>query len=294
MSFVGQRIAIFGGKSGLLGQALARHFSGLDANTAALSHVDADVTDPDLVSALLDRLRPDIVINATGFTRVDDAESMRDEAFALNADAPGILASLAAERGARFVHYSTDFVFDGTGSIPMTEKDPTGPASVYGQSKLAGEQRLWELGIDDMLVIRISWLFGPDRMNFVQRMLELASERDRLTVVDDQTGSPSYTPDLAEGTAALLEAGATGLFHLCNSGKVTWCGLASAAVKMAGLECEVAPIATGDWPVPAPRPAWSVMDTAKYTRTTGLTPRHWRDALAEYVAIWNARREGRG
>jgi dTDP-4-dehydrorhamnose reductase len=162
--------------------------------------------------------------------------------------------------------------------------DPPNPLSVYGASKLAGEAALQALDIPELLILRTAWLFGPGKTNFVQRILELAAERKELKVVADQFGSPTCTLDLARLTVELLQNGATGLLHAANSGQASWHELAAEAVHLAGLDCRVLPIPTSGYPTRAPRPANSVLDIAETVRLAGYTPRHWREALAEYVA----------
>jgi len=217
------------------------------------------------------------------YTAVDKAEDEPREAASLNKALPAMLGRLCAGRGVGLVHFSTDFVFDGRKNTPYTEEDPVGPACVYGQTKLDGEKALTALGMERLLIARVAWLFGPAKKNFVRTILNLARQRDELGVVHDQIGSPSYTPDLAQYAAALVQSGATGLFHLANAGRASWCELASEAVAAAGLDCRVKPITTQDYPLKAARPAYSVLDTTKFAKASGLAPRPWLQALREYV-----------
>ncbi|OIQ51781.1 dTDP-4-dehydrorhamnose reductase [Pseudodesulfovibrio hydrargyri] len=283
MRIEGSRIAVLGGRTGLLGQALACAFDNAGALTFPLSRQDCDVLDPMSVEQWLDKNDPDLLVNATGYTQVDLAEDEPEKAFALNGTVPPLLATLAARRAIPFVHYSTDFVFNGRKRTPYTEYDEPDASSVYGISKADGERGLLKLGYKRTLIIRISWLFGPGRTNFVKKILGLADAHENLTVVDDQTGSPSYAPDIAENTLRLLEKDATGLFHLANSGATSWHGLASTAVALADKACTVSPVPTTAYPTKATRPPYSVLDLSKFTRTTGLTPRPWEDALRQYV-----------
>jgi len=279
----GQTVIIIGGKTGLLGKALTRAFTAAGARPIPLSSKDCDILDPMSVETLLNNENADILINAAAYTQVDLAEDEQERAFGLNATAPPLLASLAARHSIPFVHYSTDFVFNGQKDSPYTEQDETNAFSVYGVSKADGERGLLKLAYDRTLIIRISWLFGPGKMNFVQKILDLADTRDRLTVVNDQTGSPSYAPDLAENTIRLLEKSATGIYHLTNSGETTWHGLANTAVTLAGKDCIVSPVSSSEYPTKAVRPQYSVLDVSKFTRTTGITPRRWEDALRQYI-----------
>lgn len=277
------RVMVLGGKTGLLGQALTSALSRAGSTPIPLSSKDCDIVDPISVSRLLDRKDPDLLINAAAYTQVDLAEDQEELAFALNATAPPLLAAEAAKRSIPFVHYSTDFVFKGDKREPYTVYDEPGAFSVYGISKAQGERDLLTLGYEKTLIIRIAWLFGPGRTNFVEKILKLCETRDALTVVDDQTGSPSYAPDVAENTLRLLEREATGIYHLANTGKTTWHGLAAAAVKLAGSGCSVEPVPSSAYPTKATRPAYSVLDLSRFTKETGITPRHWRDALRDYV-----------
>jgi len=283
MHLKGQTVVIFGGKTGLLGQALTNAFREIGAKPIALSSTDCDILNPLEVERLLDKKDPDLLINAAAYTQVDQAEGEEEMAFALNATAPPLLAVQAAKRYIPFIHFSTDFVFKGDKRTPYSVYDEPNSASVYGISKADGERGLLKLGYDRTLIIRISWLFGPGRTNFVKNILSLCENRDKLTVVDDQTGSPSYAPDIALNTLKLIEHDATGIYHLANSGETTWCGLATAAADLAKIECTVEPVPTSAYPTRAIRPAYSVLDLSRFIQTTGVTPRKWEDALRDYV-----------
>ena len=185
--------------------------------------------------------------------------------------------------GVPLVHYSTDFVFNGKKTTPYGPGDQPAPSSVYGQTKLQGERELLALDLPNLLIIRTSWLFGPCKTNFVTRILELAATRPELSVVHDQIGSPSYTPDLAAGSLALLDRGATGIFHLANAGQASWCELATEAVRGADLACRIKPIPSSEYPQKACRPAYSVLDLGAFTAATGIAPRPWLQALREFL-----------
>jgi dTDP-4-dehydrorhamnose reductase len=283
MRFKGKSVVILGGKTGLLGQALTNAFRQAGARTFPLSSRDCDILDPKSVERIMDRRDPDMMINAAAYTQVDLAEEQEEMAFALNATAPPLLASLAAKRLIPFVHFSTDFVFRGDKRTPYLPYDEQTPFSVYGISKADGERGLLRFGYDRTLIIRTSWLFGPGKMNFVEKILSLCESRDTLAVVNDQTGSPSYTPDVASGTLALLTNDATGIHHLANSGEATWYDLAAEAVRLAGFDCTVEPIPSSAYPTKAVRPPYSVLDLGRFTQVTQQTPRHWKQALEQYV-----------
>ena len=283
MRMEGLKAAVLGGRNGLLGQALVAALSDAGAVPCALSSKDCDILNPLSVEKCLDAHDPDILINATAYTQVDLAEDEPEKAFALNATAPALLATLAARRSIPFVHYSTDFVFNGLKTAPYTEYDETCATSVYGISKADGERGLLKLGYDKTLIIRISWLFGPAKTNFVKKILGLAETHNKLTVVNDQIGSPSYAPDIAENTIRLIRKNATGLYHLANSGETSWHGLANMAVNLANINCYVAPVPSTEYPTRAVRPPYSVLDLSKFIRTTGSVPRRWEDALKQYI-----------
>ncbi|MBU1040014.1 MAG: dTDP-4-dehydrorhamnose reductase [Proteobacteria bacterium] len=291
-----QKALILGGKGGLLGRAVAEALTRAGVATLAVSGEDVDYFDVDALDDFLDAhenahegdgpeaMPVDCLINAVAYTQVDKAEDQPEEAYKLNASLPALLGVLAEERELRLVHFSTDFVFDGKKGAPYLPLDPPNPLSVYGASKLAGEEALQAMDIPQLLILRTAWLFGPGKMNFVQRILELAAERKELKVVADQFGSPTCTLDLAKLTVALLQNGATGLLHAVNSGQASWHELATEAVRLAGLDCRVLDIPTSGYPTRAPRPANSVLDITDTVRLAGYTPRHWREALAEYVS----------
>ncbi|GAB6125159.1 dTDP-4-dehydrorhamnose reductase [Humidesulfovibrio idahonensis] len=284
-----KKALVLGGKNGLLGRAVTAALNAAGVEAVAVSGAEVDYFDADALDDFLyehEQENPDdlCIVNASAYTQVDLAEDQPEEAYRLNAALPALLGVLAEERGLRMVHYSTDFVFDGAKGAPYLPTDATNPLGIYGASKLAGEESLLSLEIPGLLILRTAWLFGPGKMNFVERILQLAAERPELGVVNDQFGSPTCTTDLAALTVALLKNGATGLLHAANSGPASWFELASEAVKLAGLPCVVKPIPTSGYPTRAKRPPYSVLDLAETARLAGYTPRHWREALAEYVS----------
>ncbi len=283
-----KKALVLGGRNGLLGRAVTDTLARAGVDTVPVSSADVDYFDADALDDFLDDFQeghePDCIINAVAYTQVDRAEEQPEEAYRLNASLPALLGVLAEERELRLVHFSTDFVFDGKKGAPYLPSDQPNPLSVYGASKLAGEEALQALDLPGLLILRTAWLFGPGKMNFVQRILELSAERQELKVVADQFGSPTGTADLAKLAVALLKNNATGLLHAANSGQASWHELAAEAVRLAGLSCRVLPIPTSGYPTKAPRPANSVLDITDTVRLAGYTPRHWREALAEYVS----------
>ncbi|EPR41465.1 dTDP-4-dehydrorhamnose reductase [Desulfovibrio sp. X2] len=274
---------VLGGRSGLLGRALCEALTAAGWEALPVGRSDFDPFDQGKLRDHCREHEASAIFNTVAYTAVDKAEDDRDEACRLNRNLPRLIGLTARELAVPLVHYSTDFVFDGRKDAPYTPEDKPSPESVYGQTKLAGEQVLFEIDSPGLLVIRTSWLFGPGKENFVSKILHLAKERDKLSVVADQTGSPTYTPDLAVNSVLLLESGASGLFHLCSSGKATWCELAAEAIKLAGLRCRVEPITSAEWPAKAKRPRYSVLDLDKFTHATGATPRPWEQGLRDYV-----------
>jgi len=274
---------VLGGEGGLLGTSLVKALGKVGHAVATLGRPGRDVFEPGTLEALLDRLAPDTVYNTWAYTQVDRAEDEPAEARRINEALPALLGRLVRERPIRLVHFSTDFVFDGKKDSPYTPNDPPRPTSVYGETKLAGERALLALGLPRLLIVRTAWLFGPGKKNFVRTILDLARERDQIKVVHDQLGSPTYTCDLAAWTVALAATNAAGVFHVANAGQASWAELAAEAIRLADLPCRVAPIPSAEYPQKAKRPAYSVLDTAAFSKATGIAPRTWAQALADYV-----------
>lgn len=282
------------GKNGQVGFELQRALAPL-GNVTAVDYQECDLADAVALRALLSTVKPDVIVNPAAYTAVDKAETEREQAFAINAQAPGILGEYAAAHGGLVVHYSTDYVFDGGKQGAYAETDLPAPQSVYGQSKLAGEQALQSSGAKH-LILRTSWVVGAHGNNFAKTMLRLAGERDSLRVVADQFGAPTSASLLADVTAQVLgrytHASATedfqyGLYHLAASGVTNWCDYARyviAAAQSAGKSLKAAPesvlpITTAEYPLPAPRPINSRLDTHKLQSAFGLTLPQWQQGL---------------
>ncbi|WP_245590082.1 dTDP-4-dehydrorhamnose reductase [Desulfonatronum lacustre] len=278
-----QNVMVLGGKTGLLGQSLCAALTKAGWTALPVGREDVDLFDTDQLAAFLDRHEPDVICNTVAYTQVDLAEDEPELAMQVNKLLPVKLGRLAKQRGIQLVHYSTDFVFDGQGCEPYRPDDAVNPLCIYGKTKLAGENALRELALDRLSIVRTAWLFGPGRTNFVSKILTLASQRASLNVVHDQIGSPTYTPDLAEYSVELLKAGGTGIFHLVNGGCASWCELAASAVQAMGLQCDVHPITSDQYPQKAHRPAYSVLNSESFTALTGVKPRPWLHGLREYV-----------
>lgn len=245
-----------------------------------------DLAQADTIAPLLRRLRPDAVVNAAAYTAVDRAESEPEAAFAINAAGPARLADVCAEDGIDLIHFSTDYVFDGTAVRPYLETDPTAPVSVYGASKLAGEHAIAGSGARH-LILRTAWVYGLRGHNFLRTMLRLGGEREELRVVADQHGSPTPAWLLADAVAQVLRQGiqASGVRHLVAAGDTSWHGFAQAIFAEAHTRGliervpKVLPIATADYPTPARRPAYSVLDSRRLQAEYGLVVPDWRQAL---------------
>lgn len=277
--------ALVTGAQGQLGRELVTRLA--RGPVEAFTHAELDVADGTAVAAALRSSRPDVVINASAYNKVDAAEADPATALAVNASGVLHLARAAAEVGALFVHVSTDYVFDGTQSRPYVETDPPRPVNVYGISKRAGEMMVESVGAAS-LVVRTSGVFGPGGSrskggSFVDRILERARSGAPLRVVGDQLFSPTYAPDLAAAVVALIDRGARGLVHVANEGACSWHDLAVAGLELAGLRADVERITTADLGAAARRPAYSVLSTARYRELGGPTLRPWREAVAEML-----------
>ncbi|MEE9912431.1 MAG: dTDP-4-dehydrorhamnose reductase [Deltaproteobacteria bacterium] len=230
-------------------------------------------------------IQPELVINAAAYTNVDGCETAKDECFAVNAEAVKNIAEACRDKSIKVIHYSTDYVFDGNGSRPYLEDDPVNPINTYGASKLTGEYHLRHL-TDNFIVIRTAWLYGAKGKNFVQAILERARTTGKLTVVDDQTGSPTCTRDLAAATELLVDKNARGIFHITNRGFCTWYDFARKILMEARLDTvELLPIKTGDLQRAAKRPAYSVLGMQKFVGVTGKTMQPWQLAFSDYYRL---------
>jgi dTDP-4-dehydrorhamnose reductase len=292
------RILLFGG-NGQVGTELQRTLAPLGELVVATrdgtsssggARVVTDFNAPQSLPAVVDAVAPDVVVNAAAYTAVDRAEGDAAAAFRVNAEAPERIAAACAARDAWLVHYSTDYVFDGSGTRPYREDDPVAPLGVYGASKLAGERAIQASGARH-LIFRTAWVYAAHGHNFLRTMLRLAAERDELRVVDDQVGAPTTAGLIAEVTARALvrEPMQSGLWHLVAGGQASWRGFAEAI--FAGAHARgllqriprVVPIATSDYPTPARRPAYSVLDTSRLQHDFEIQPAPWQDGLGSVL-----------
>ena len=293
MSLPPTRLLILGA-GGQLGAELVRRFTADPASwsVASLTRTQLDLTCEDALRQAVRQYAPQILLNAAAYTAVDRAESEPALAHAVNATAPGILAEEMAQLGGWLIHYSTDYVFDGSGTTPWRESDPTGPLNVYGASKLAGEQAIAATAARH-LIFRTSWVYAAEGRNFLHTMLRLGRERSHLSIVDDQTGAPTSAEAIAAATLELalrLRGGFTppsGIYHMTCAGETTWFGFASAIFAAFAAQQPppaLTPLATADYPTPARRPRNSRLDGSRLAETLGLRLPHWQDALAAVAA----------
>ena len=275
---------VLGGATGLLGQALTQVLKAREWEVATLGRENGDLQDMTFLQSAIAQSQADVVFNTVAWTAVDDAEDHKDEACQLNRALPATIARcVKAQNAGFFVQFSTDFIFSGSGDTPWTEEDKPQPASVYARTKLEGEKIVQEILPERSCIVRTAWLFGPGRKNFVDTILAACKRRDSINVVHDQTGSPTYTLDLAHWSAALAEKRATGIWHAVNGGQASWCELACEAVSLAGASCRVVPIDSAEWPQKARRPVFSVLDNSKLGAFLGKPPRPWPQALRDYI-----------
>jgi dTDP-4-dehydrorhamnose reductase len=282
------KILLFG-KVGQVGWELRRTLAPLGP-LVCVDFPEVDFTNPDSIRKWIQDTSPEIIVNAAAYTAVDKAESEPALATTINGEAPGIIAEAARQRGALLVHYSTDYVFDGTKTTPYVEDDRPNPLGAYGRSKLAGDTAIQQVG-GRHLIFRLCWVYGPRGSNFMLTMMRLARERESLRVVSDQIGCPTTSRLIAEATALALQQArrsdpavpCTGVYHLCCAGQASWHEFARAIIDQmpaAGRKCRtIEAITAAEYPTPAKRPAYSVMSCAKLQRTFGLALPEWQDAL---------------
>ncbi|MEK6664626.1 MAG: dTDP-4-dehydrorhamnose reductase [Pseudomonadota bacterium] len=282
------------GANGQVGWELQRTLAPL-GEVVALGREALDLANADAIRHTVRQIAPELIVNAAAYTAVDKAEAERELAHAVNGVAPGILAEEAKNLNAALVHYSTDYVFDGLKGSPYEEIDVVHPASVYGKTKLAGEKAIAAVGVPH-LILRTSWVYGARGKNFLRTIIRLANERDELRVVDDQLGAPTWSRMIAEATSVILaqclHKGAVagvlaekgGLYHLTAAGQTSWFGFACEIVKHTEKHPRMTPITTAEYPLPAPRPAYSVMSNVKLARVFGIHLPDWNASLAHCAA----------
>jgi len=277
------------GSAGRLGAALMREYQG-KFDVTGFNHPQLDLSNLDKIREKLGETDFDLVINAAAFTNVDRCETERDLAFLVNGEAPGILAKICGDKGAKLIHFSTDYVFDGEKRAPYTEEDEANPISIYGESKLAGEKNVLAAQ-NRHLVVRVSWVFGPDRPSFVDGMIKRAQENEKIDAIADKFSTPTYTHDVAKMLPQFFDSDIEGgILHFANAGKCSWQEYAQWALDCCrefGVPVKARTVGAlslndmKDWV--ARRPVYSVLSTAKYAQLAGTPPRTWREAVAEYI-----------
>jgi len=292
------------GVNGQVGHALQHRFlsdASLSGEVVSVDRSQLDLTDKDAIRRVVRAVKPDLIINPAAYTAVDKAEAEPELAYAVNAAAPQVLAEEAADLGARLIHFSTDYVYPGTKAGAYTEDDATGPLSVYGKSKLVGEEAIRQVGLQH-LIFRTSWVYGAYGKNFLNTILRLAAERDELRIVADQTGAPTSSHSIADAVSAVMshwQHDLTGTYHLVNAGQTSWHGFATAIVEEYNLmqaarglpplkaqAANIHAISTREYPTPATRPANSTLDCSRLARDFGVTlPNWWAALVAELQTL---------
>ena len=276
------------GAGGRLGAALMREYRD-QFDVTGFNHAQLDLSDHEQLRETLGALDVDLVINAAAFTNVDLCETQREEAFRINADAPRVLAEICRDKNARLIHFSTDYVFDGEKREPYGESDEARPISVYGESKREGEKFVLQTQ-DRHLIVRVSWVFGPDRPSFIDAMIKRARESDHVDAIADKFSTPTYTRDIAQMLPRFFDIDVGGILHFANGGECSWQEYAQWAIDCCHAEGvplkarTVEPrrlIDMKNWT--ARRPVYSVLSTAKYSSLTGSSPLSWRDVVADYI-----------
>jgi dTDP-4-dehydrorhamnose reductase len=247
---------------------------------------DVPLDNPEAISNFIAKHQPQYFINCAAHTAVDKAESEKELAYQINAEAPGIIAKACKENNIQLIHISTDYVFNGTGSVPYKEDDATDPVNLYGDSKLQGEKKVMQFN-PDSIIIRTAWVYSEFGKNFVKTMLRLMADKDQISVVSDQSGTPTYAADLAEAILLIIANcqlsivnWTPGIYHFSNEGNITWYDFAVAIKELSGSNCKVNPIPASQYPTPAKRPFYSVLDKTKVKKTFGITIPEWKESLA--------------
>ena len=282
-------IVLITGQNGQLGnelKVLSNQYQQFDYVFTDVAELD--ITNAEKVTEFFDNYKPAICINAAAYTAVDKAETEKELALKINADAVGNLAGNCAKYDTKFIHISTDYVFDGTATSPYAEDHPVSPVNFYGESKLKGEEIAAEK-LPSAVIIRTSWVYSYFGNNFVKTMLRLMKERQSISVINDQFGSPTYAADLAAAIMQIATSGKNkgGIYHFSNEGIISWFDFATTIKELAGLTCEVKPVDTSGYPTPAKRPGYSAMNKEKITSTFGIKLKDWKESLKQCLSLLN-------
>ncbi len=270
------------GSHGLVGSNIAPFLRNY-FDVTAIDFEEWNITDPDAGDRVLLEEKPNWVINLAAMTNVDGCEDRQAEAARLNSEAPATVAAACKAHGVRLIHFSTDYVFDGTKDSPYREDDPPNPKSVYGATKLAGERNVLAI-LPSSIIFRSQWIYGKGGENFISKVVGFAREKGSASVVNDQRGAPTFAKDLGFPLKRLMEEGKSGIFHVANSGSCTWYEFAKEIFRSLGMDVPVTPITSENLDRKAPRPAYSVFDCSKLRDETGVVMRAWQEALKDYLA----------
>ena len=273
------------GYKGMLGSDLVETLKNENQHELILTDVEElDITNLDQVKKILNEENPEVIINVAAYTDVDGCETNRDLAYNINSIGPKNLAVVADEINAKLLHISTDYVFDGNNSKPYIEDDKTNPKSYYGETKLQAELFIKDK-MENYFIVRTAWLYGFNGKNFVKTMLELSKNNDKITVVNDQHGSPTFTKDLAIAICELIKTDKYGTYHVTNNDNCTWYEFASKIFELANIKINIIPVTTSEYPTPAQRPKYSVLSNEKWKNAGFNSLRHYEDALKSYMEI---------
>lgn len=271
------------GSNGMLGHDLVEALNGSHELILTTSKT-LDITDEKQVMDTICENKPDIVINSAAYTNVDGCEENPELAYSVNGDGVKNLALACRQTDCALVHISTDYIFNGKNTRPWVEDDEIGPISVYGKSKLKGEEAIQEI-LDKYFILRTAWLYGINGKNFPKTMLELAENHSEITVVYDEVGTPTYTPDLARAISQLIETDYYGIYHLTNSGNCSWCEFARYIFEVAEKDVKVIPVTASEFARPAPRPSYSVLENKNWVEKGFKPLRDYKDAIKEYIEL---------
>lgn len=271
------------GSNGMLGHDLVEALRN-DHDLIITTSKTLDITDRELVIRFVCESEPDIVINSAAYTDVDGCETNQDLAYSVNGDGVRNLAIACKKTDCTLMHISTDYVFSGEGTRPWVEDDDVDPVSVYGKSKLQGEQAIMET-LDKFFILRTAWLYGVNGRNFPKTMIELAKDHSEITVVYDEVGTPTYTSDLAGAISELIETDLYGVYHLTNSGNCSWCEFARYIFDVAGIDVDVVPVTASEFARPAPRPSYSVLKNRNWVENGFKPLRSYKEAIIEYIEL---------
>ena len=281
----GSKKILVTGSNGQLGKELQRICNTLTGyDFIFLSRSDMPINQFELVRHIFNTIKPDYCINCAAYTNVDKAEEEKDLAFEINGESVGVLAAICLEHETKFIHISTDYVFDGQGKNPYLETDETSPVNTYGASKLKGEEEAFKFN-PESLIIRTSWVYSEFGKNFVKTMLRIMADKNSVSVVNDQFGSPTYAADIATTILSIIKSPEwkPGIYHYSNEGVINWYEFAVAIKEIAGLETLINPISTPEFPTPAKRPAYSVLKKNKILESFGIQLKDWRTSLATCI-----------